>query len=306
MPSLEHELLVELFRNDTRLLHDLLRSAFDLTLPGKEAKPVEASLNQAIPAEARADLVLSFGEELRVIVEVQLGKDKEKERVWPNYVTSLNLRDSCKALLVVVTPSEAVARWARGPHDTGHPGFTFQPLVLGPGSLPLITELRTAHEKPALTLLAALLRGPAPPGGEIEAGKAALVAAAGLDSPLSTVYSDLVLRSLGPIAQQVLEAAMSISPFDYEYKSEFALKYIAIGREEGREEGREKGREEGREEGRGVIAQAILRVLDAREISLSDEDRSRIQQCSDLSVLQTWLERSLSATTTSDLFTPRE
>lgn len=87
---------------------------------------------------------------------------------------------------------------------------------------------------------------------------------------------------------------MSISPFDYEYKSEFALKYIAIGREEGREEGR------------GLIAQAILRVLDAREISLRDEDRSRIQQCSDLSVLQAWLERSLSATTTSDLFTPRE
>ena len=73
----------------------------------------------------------------------------------------------------------------------------------------------------------------------------------------------------------------------YEFQSEFARKYTALGRLEGRLEGE---------------AAAILRVLARRGLVVGDEQRDRILACADLATLETWLDRAIVATSVDDVF----
>lgn len=300
MPSLEHEALVQLFRNDRRLAAGLLRAAFDMGLPAVDGNVVEANVTQLVPAEYRADLVLAYGADVRVIVEVQLRKDENKRWTWPVYVAALRARDRCRVYLLVVTDSSEVARWARVPIGLGSPGSQVEPLVVGPGSFPRVTDPEQARKRPELAVLSALLRT----GEEqdVEVAFAAIVGALGLDRQRAIVYGDLVLRSLGDAARRVLEVLMSTSPFEYEFKSEFALKYLQQGREEGREAGREEGREEGQERGRReATAQAILTVVSARGLPISESQRALIADCPELGRLETWLARAISVESVEEL-----
>jgi hypothetical protein len=55
------------------------------------------------------------------------------------------------------------------------------------------------------------------------------------------LYLDLVLASLSEAAKRELKA---MDPAKYEYQSDFAKQYIALGKEEGRHEGSVQGRAE--------------------------------------------------------------
>jgi predicted transposase YdaD len=115
------------------------------------------------------------------------------------------------------------------------------------------------------------------------------------------------MGSLNEAARSALETLMQKGT--YEYQSEFARKYVAQGREEGREEGRKEGREEGREEGlqKGLEdgeREALFEVLSARGLEVGEDERRRIQACTDLMQLKRWLRRAVSARATHELFTP--
>lgn len=60
-------------------------------------------------------------------------------------------------------------------------------------------------------------------------------------------------------------------------------------------EGRAKGQAESK-------AEDILRILGVRGIEVSDSVRERVTSCTDLGVLGTWLDRSLSVTDAEGLF----
>ena len=64
---------------------------------------------------------------------------------------------------------------------------------------------------------------------------------------------------------------------NYEFQSDFAKKLIAKGRAEGR-------------------AHAILDVLEARGVHVSDEARARVLACTDAAQLATWLRKAATAT----------
>ncbi|MEU6731849.1 hypothetical protein ABZ929_01360 [Streptomyces physcomitrii] len=62
-------------------------------------------------------------------------------------------------------------------------------------------------------------------------------------------------------------------------------------------------RDEGREEGRASAkVEAVLKVLDARGIILTDAHRQHLTTCQDLNLLDTWFDRSLAATTAEEIF----
>ncbi|GHH06800.1 hypothetical protein [Streptomyces lanatus] len=61
------------------------------------------------------------------------------------------------------------------------------------------------------------------------------------------------------------------------------------------EESWNKGRAESK-------AEDILRILGVRGIEVSDSVRERVTSCTDLGVLGTWLDRSLSVTDAEGLF----
>ncbi len=74
------------------------------------------------------------------------------------------------------------------------------------------------------------------------------------------------------------------------------------GRDEGRREGRDEGRREGRDEGRAEEAgRAVLAVLRARGIALSDAARERVLAQKDPSLLERWLERAAVAASLADV-----
>ena len=102
-------------------------------------------------------------------------------------------------------------------------------------------------------------------------------------------------------ARALLEAWMKASRSTVwsRVKDPWVLGWIDKGRKEGREEGREEGRQEG--EARAT-AEALLRVLAARELKVSAAQRRRIERCGDVARLQAWLVRAATATSTRSVF----
>ena len=84
----------------------------------------EAALDQLVPIEFRADLIVEFRDAgqrpvLSSVVEVQLRIDEAKHFSWPVYVAVERSRKRCETCLIVVTPDPAVAAWARRPIRIG-------------------------------------------------------------------------------------------------------------------------------------------------------------------------------------------
>ena len=95
----------------------------------------ESKLTEIVPTEYSADLVVTLGEpeapDYGLIIEVQLGIDPLKKYSWPLYATALRARYHCPTSVLVVSPHEKVARWARRPIALGESeGSVFVPLVV--------------------------------------------------------------------------------------------------------------------------------------------------------------------------------
>ena len=119
----------------------------------------------------------------------------------------------------------------------------------------------------------------------LEVGRAAFLAAAGLDDEHAVRYWDVILQAVAETVRRQLEEEMRIQ--NYEFWSEFAKRYFSQGRAEGRAEGR---------------IEALLRVLAARGLDVSEPQRQRILACTDPDILDRWLSRVASITATADLF----
>ncbi|MFL1382145.1 hypothetical protein, partial [Nocardiopsis protaetiae] len=60
-----------------------------------------------------------------------------------------------------------------------------------------------------------------------------------------------------------------------------------------------EGREEGREE---AAANSVLRILNKRGLTVSDDVRARIESCDDLDTLYSWVDKAIDADRAEDLF----
>jgi hypothetical protein len=126
-------------------------------------------------------------------------------------------------------------------------------------------------------------------GKRLPAEEAALVAATALqavatqDDGPTLLYYDLVVDSLSEAARKAFNA-MDLKK--YEFKTEFARKYLAEGRQEGRAQGK---------------AEALLRVLSARGVEVPASVRQQVLTCTDPSVLDRWIERAVVAATAAEV-----
>ncbi len=289
MVSDEHETLIELFRQRPSLVGDLIPQ---LVPGGARASVVEANANQLRPPEFHADLVLRYEDEdgrgvLVLPVEIQLSADGGKRFSWPIYASVLRRRHRCEANVLVVTTSATVARWVRREIRVG-PGFTMRPWVLGPAEVPPIETPEEAQAAPERAVLAALAVNRGEAGGR--AAFLAAVGAATVDEVRARAYYDLVLRGLDELARQTLEALMERSEGS-PYYSDFANKYYGQGRQEGRQEGRQQGQ-----------AEALLTVLSALGLAVSEQDRERILAGS-AEELGRWIRAAATAADLSEVLT---
>jgi hypothetical protein len=269
-----HEGIIALVRERPELAAELLRELLHVSLPEfTEARLAEASLNDLVPTEYRADAVVLlvdgkpvFG----IILEAQLRVDPDKRFTWPMYAVSARARYRCPFVVLVVTADPDTARWAAQPVELGG-DVTWRSLVVGPEGIPVITDPERAVHEPHLAVLSAMAHGrDEDVSTAVAVASAAAAAAADLPEPLRMLCFALIESSLGDAARKSFE----MLPQGQRFFSETQRRSFA--------EGEAKGKSEGRAEGQ---AQAILRVLERRNVPVSAEQRERIVACSHLDTL---------------------
>ncbi len=276
----EHAVLVQLFREAPELIAELV--------PGLAPKPGEgvALTSEAVPQrrlpQHTSDLVFSYGagEQPTRIVAVEPQRHKRGSlRRFARYAATLGDEFACEASVLVVTLSQTVADWAARRLRLD-PLNTFRCYVVGPGQIPAVLHLETALEHPRLAVLSALTHKHGAEGAHVAAN--ALRATEAFDRDHRVVYHDLILRDLDAVAAALLEELMDWSTF------EFKSPTYHRGVERGRSEGLELGRSE-------AAREVLLRILAARDFEPVAEHRDRILACSEVTTLQRWAERAVTA-----------
>ncbi|MPY97020.1 MAG: hypothetical protein GEU97_03345 [Actinophytocola sp.] len=285
MPSQLHEVLVALFHERPALAAELLTGALGVPVPEhREVRLESCELADVVPTEYRADavVVLTDGDQpvLAVVIEIQLGRDRGKRWSWPVYLATLRSRLRCRVVLLVLCSTTTIAEWCAVPIDLGHPGWVLRPLVVGPDRVPIITEPSDAEQSPELAVLSAMAHGAEPAHGE-KVLSALLAGLRSIDDEHLTRYHDLVLSALPAAARACLEDMMTAGT--YEYMSDFVRRNVNQGRAEGK-------------------ADAVLAVLAARGIAVTDDAKARITACTDLAQLDAWITRAVAIDSADELF----
>src|SRR5690625_3430930 len=164
MPTSEHEMPIEFLRNRPQLAATRLERVFGISAPEHDQASLDVTDctdNQQKEFRADAVVVLRHQREARlaVVVEVQRGRKEEKRFAWPVYLATVRARLECPAILLVICPGRATARWAREPIAMGHPKWALRPLVVSYDEIPLVTSAAEGRAMPELAVLSALAHG---------------------------------------------------------------------------------------------------------------------------------------------------
>ncbi|WP_437782074.1 hypothetical protein [Sorangium sp. So ce1097] len=311
MPTLEHNALVEMFREHPELAPRLLATLLHVEVPPHASVAVvESSLDQLIPVEYRADLVLELRDErdalvLAIVLEVQRDVDPDKKYSWPAYVAVVRARKRVGTIVLVVAPDAGVAAWAAENIDLGLGRGHVAPLVLGPAVVPEITDPADAEEETELAVLSAVAHGNGPSG--LTVVQAALAALGRLDQAHAMVYFQVIWNGLREPMRQALEALVMERQIEGEATFPPSLqRLIDRGKLEGVREGRLEGMREGKLEGmrEGELKgkrDTLLRLLARAGIVLTEDESARIQACTDVATLDRWIENVLGAKTATEV-----
>jgi len=282
-----HEGPLDLVRQHPEIAVELVHGTAGVKLPAQLAVSLAPTdMSAVVPVQYLADMVVLISDAatgkpvLAVIIEPQLRDSETKRYSWPVYVTTARrVARGPAAVLVVLCPDPAEAARCRRLIRTGHPGFDLAPVVIDSGAPPG----RNGAGGPYLTVFAASM------GGidlESEAGARQV-----LDAMASTEVSAadrlrmtaIILRLASDAARQILEAMMTTS----EYEKTFVERIHDQGIAEG--------------EARGE-AKALLRLLDARELDLTQGQREQVMSSTDAAQLDRWFDRAITASTAAEVF----
>ena len=301
--TLFHEAPLDVLREHPQVLLELLALG-EVQLPLSSQTTVtvlESTAIEVVPAHRHADFVAELRDTADgplgaiVILEVQRRADPEKPRAWIQMVASALGRHAVRVVLVVLTFDEATASWARQPRDEG--ALVLRPIVLGPRDLPHLVSIDYAREHLLLAVLVALARS-----AEVAArGPRSLTAEAEADvlraAEAVTELTDLRLRQrLASLIEGAAPAEIRANIL--RLLEERGMRSLEIIREEGRNEGRAEGRNEGRAEGE---ARTLLKLLRLRGFAVDDATAERVLGTTDVSMLDRWVERSISASSLEEV-----
>ncbi|MFI6041243.1 hypothetical protein ACIA8C_06385 [Nocardia sp. NPDC051321] len=286
MPSIRHEVPLELLRHNPQLAAALLADT-GIQLPaGATATVSDSNLTTCNPPEFRADAVTLLhgtdGSKLAVITESQSAAPKRrKRRAWPAYVAVAQSQHNCDAVLVVIAASRATARACRRTIHTGHPGFSLEPIVIGPHNTPDPRNPAFAGVAPELTVLAALTH--ALDLTEDSNRRMVLDKLATLDRETRTTYTRFVQHAATDAAKKALEELMA----SHTYRDDFVDGLLEQG--------------EARGEARGE-AKMLMRALVARGFVVPDDLRAHILACADTEQLEAWMDKTIVASSLDAIF----
>jgi hypothetical protein len=206
---------------------------------------------------------------------------------WPAYITNVRRAAKCpRAVLVVICPDPVEGEKCRNGISTGHPGFDLWPIVIDPLHAP-----STEGASSWLVIFDACL-------GVLELGTepgARRILDAVHDSGRSAAdrkrLITLILKAAPAAARQILEDLMATT----EWKSDFVESFVNVGIEQGREQGIVEGAIRAK-------AEDILKILNARQLKPTKDQRELVNAATDLAQLDRWFDRALTADTTAEVF----
>ncbi len=257
------------------------------------------------PLERRVDTVLkvepSEGDAFLLAIEAQTRKASDKAVNWPYYVADLRAKFGLPVLLVAVCRNKSTADWAVGPFECRVGPWASQvtrPFVLGPDSVPEITDEATVAREPALATFSAIVHSENP---GIDAILELLARAMrSFDKPTAKYWAESLEVGLRdtPARETWRELEKMVITYFPGHGTVFEEAYYD-GKAKGEAEGKAKGKAEGEAKG---TAKSVLRLLQVRGLTVSDEVRDRVTACTDIDRLDTWLDRAVTAERAEDLF----
>ncbi len=291
MSSAEHAILVDLVRERPSLALVLLAEA-GVTVPADETLEIVDATFPASVSDRHADLAFVLRDAasapaLVVLLEVQLSVDPEKPNRWLTYQVAAQDRHRCPVALLVVTTDPAVSRWARRPVAVG-PAWSFAPFVVGPEEVLRPDEVPEALRTPELVLFLTLVRQRDIDAESLRAAARALVT---VEIERASVYTDVLLAIFDEALRRILEAQQMnyTKPI-----SEWGKRHYAEGEAKGEARGEARGEAKG-------LAEAVLRVLQARGLAVSSEERATILACKDIDRLSRLVERAVATESVASL-----
>jgi hypothetical protein len=252
--------------------------------PGVPVRAEDPNFNDRPSSDFQADAVIVAGparDPVRaVIVEAQKHTLKDKPPQWARYAAQLWTFLRCPVDVLVICPDAKSAFWYARPVPTSLPGYTHLPIVLPPSAVPAITSAGEAAARPAMAALSVAYHGADP-----AVCQAFTDGMRQLPPDRASQYHEHAYNMAPLAVQRILEQLMTSNTWPV--YSPFAKEHFGRGKKEGRAEGE---------------AEAILLVLKARSLDVSDTERERITSCTDLKQLKKWITRAATAEKSSDLF----
>ncbi|MFF7799729.1 RpnC/YadD family protein [Streptomyces olivaceus] len=294
MVTSTHETSHRIFQDHPEVLAPIFE-ALGLPPPAKaDIVPLTPDATEFKPLERRVDTVLrvepSEGESpFLLAVEAQTRKAPDKGVNWAYYVAYLRAKFDLPVLLVAVCRSRKTARWAAGPFECKVGPWSSQitrPFVLGPDSVPEITDETLVAEQPALATFSAIVHSES----------------RGIDAILNLLAHGMRSFDVATAKywSEMLEVGLANTPARDRWREleKVVISYFP-GRgtvfEEAYYDGEAKGKAAGKAEG-------VLRVLEVRGLAVSDDARTRVSDCTDLDRLDGWLDRAGTVQRAEELF----
>ncbi|MFB8771362.1 hypothetical protein [Streptomyces broussonetiae] len=293
MVTSTHETSHRIFQDHPEVLAPLFE-ALGLPPPVKaDIEPITPDTTELKPLERRVDTVLKVdpadGDSFLLAIEAQTSRADDKALNWPFYMAYLSAKFELPVLLVAICRKRSTAQWAAGPFENRVGPWLSQvtrPFVLGPESVPEITDESAVARQPALATFSAIVHS------ESRGIEAILhLLARGMrsfDKETAGYWSELLEVGLEntPARDTWREAQKMVASY-------FPGRGTLI--EETFLEGEAKGKAEGRAEG-------VLRVLEARGLGVPDTVRERVTACTDLDLLDDLLVRAVTVERADALF----
>lgn len=283
MAGAPHDVLVMVLRDRPLLLAELVERVARRSI-GAPVAVLDSAVRVRRPIEVRPDLVVRT-REAWAIVEVQNRIDEDKQTSWPIAVAELCHEHRRMGDLFVITASRRVAAWAtRAARLAGDAGtrLDLTPVVMliaGPQIEALLDP-----EHPELGVIAAWAmqkrRGPK--------ARAVIDRAMELVGKLPPPLQDAQARAIvGVLSEPMLALLKERSMLDADKipESPAARRFRLFFERRGKVEGKVEG-----------MREALLAVLEARGLAITEEERARIDACTSRAELDCWIKSAATET----------
>ncbi|WP_320773902.1 hypothetical protein [Streptomyces sp. CRN 30] len=289
MVTSTHEASHRIFQDHPEVLAPVFEA---LGLPPPLKAIVEAITPDATeirPLERRVDTVLkvepSEGGGFLLAIEAQTKRAPDKGASWAYYVSYLCAKFDLPVLLVAVCRNRPTATWAAGPFECRVGPWATQvtrPFVLGPDTVPRITDEAEVARQPALATLSAVVHS---------------------ESQDIAAILELLARGMRSFDEATarywsewVEIGLENTPARETWRE---LEKMVVTYFPGRGTIFEETHLDGQAKGQ---AKGVLRILELRGLPVSDDTRERITTCADLARMDDWLDRAGTVERAEDLF----